>query len=197
MKRMLRFRPSPSMVVALVALVVAAGGVTYAAIPDSSGVIHGCYSKAQGAVRVIDTESNPPGKCKSNETALSWQGTPAPGSGDRVVSGLVRLSVGETKTVVQKGPFTITASCADLGSSRFLATVDFRSSEAGTAYDGVDAPLQANAPMSILSAADTAESRDQTFAHIVAPSGATWGLFASAGVHTFGSDCAAAATASG
>ena len=196
MRKLLRRRPSPSMVVALVALVVAAAGVTYAAIPDASGVIHACYVK-NGGLRVINTEANPPETCRQNEKPLDWQRQGAPGSGKGVVSGLVRLAVGETKTVLQNGPFTITGRCEDLSSGRFHAILEFRSSEAGTVFDGVDAPLPANTAMPILGADGTAEAWDQTFAHIVAPSGATWGLFASAGVHTFGSDCAVAATASG
>ncbi len=52
-------------IAAVVALVVA--GIAYAAIPDSSGVIHGCYSKS-GALRVIDSS----GKCANGELALNW-----------------------------------------------------------------------------------------------------------------------------
>lgn len=46
---------------------VAAGGVAYASIPDSSGVIHACYTRSSGALRVSDA-----GTCTSKETALSW-----------------------------------------------------------------------------------------------------------------------------
>jgi hypothetical protein len=195
MRKLLQ-RPSPSMAVALASLVVALGGVGYAAIPDSTRVIHACYGKT-GALRLIDTEADPPQTCKPHETSVDWPGASVPGPGAGTVSGLVRLSVGETKTVVQRGPFAITATCSDLGSNRFLVDTYFRSSEMGTAYDGVDPPLAADTPFQILGVAGTGETRDQTFSHIVAPSGATWALFASAGVHTFGSDCMAAATASG
>ena len=37
-------------------LALAVAGIAYAAIPDSSGVIHGCYSKT-GALRVIDSSA--------------------------------------------------------------------------------------------------------------------------------------------
>jgi hypothetical protein len=57
--------------VGLLALAVAClllvGGVAYAAIPDAAGVIHACYSKSGGALRVSDA-----GGCKSTEVALSW-----------------------------------------------------------------------------------------------------------------------------
>lgn len=54
-------------VVAGVATLALAGGVTYAAVPDGSGVIHACYSRSGGALRVSDT-----GQCKSTEVAMSW-----------------------------------------------------------------------------------------------------------------------------
>src|SRR5262249_37838350 len=42
-----------------------AGGVAYASIPDSHGVVHGCYDK-KGNLRVSDTG------CAGNETPLNW-----------------------------------------------------------------------------------------------------------------------------
>ena len=54
----------------LFALVVAAlaGGAAYATIPNS-GVIHGCYTRSGGALRVIDGSVT---NCRSSETALDW-----------------------------------------------------------------------------------------------------------------------------
>jgi hypothetical protein len=67
-------------VVGYIALFVALGGVAYAAIPDSGGVIHGCYQKApgagglpKGALRVIDPGANE--SCSSGESALDWNAT--------------------------------------------------------------------------------------------------------------------------
>jgi hypothetical protein len=55
-----------------VVLALAVGvGVATGAIPDASGVIHGCYDP-QGALRVIDPASS---SCKNNETALNWSQT--------------------------------------------------------------------------------------------------------------------------
>ena len=53
----------------LIGLLAAAlfGGVAWAAIPDSSGVIHTCYSQSTGTWRPIDY---PTQKCKSGETQL-------------------------------------------------------------------------------------------------------------------------------
>ncbi len=53
-------------------VMAAVGGVAYATIPDTSGVIHTCYSQATGTWRPIDTETNPPQKCKSGETQLDF-----------------------------------------------------------------------------------------------------------------------------
>jgi hypothetical protein len=53
-------------------------GTALAAIPDASGVIHGCYKPSDGKLRVIDTEA---GKtCASEETALVWNQTGPQGS---------------------------------------------------------------------------------------------------------------------
>ena len=68
-----RFGPSPALVVSVGVLVVALGGVAVAAIPDSTGVIHGCYVKALGSLRVID-----PGKgqrCAAFEAPIQWDQT--------------------------------------------------------------------------------------------------------------------------
>jgi hypothetical protein len=63
-------RPSPALVVATAALVVALGGVTYAAIPSSDGTIHSCYD-ARGSLHVIDEGTS----CPSGNTALNFSQT--------------------------------------------------------------------------------------------------------------------------
>jgi len=63
-------RPSPAMVVALLALLVAASGAAFAAIPSSNGTITTCYAQ-NGSLRVIDTEAGQ--TCRSTETQLSWK----------------------------------------------------------------------------------------------------------------------------
>ena len=57
--------------VALVATLVglAGAGIAYAQIPDTGGVIHGCYTKSGGSLRVIDNSVT---NCKSTETSLNW-----------------------------------------------------------------------------------------------------------------------------
>jgi len=58
-------------VLAAAVALVAAAGVAYAAIPDSGGVVHGCYATRDGSLRVIDAatgQSCDPRK----ENALDW-----------------------------------------------------------------------------------------------------------------------------
>jgi len=57
-------------------LVICGLVLTYATIPDSNGVIHACYNKSGGSIRVIDDSVT---KCNSNETSLSWNVTGPPG----------------------------------------------------------------------------------------------------------------------
>jgi hypothetical protein len=56
---------------------VALAGTAYATIPAGDGVIHGCYAKSGGTLRVIDASVT---NCKAGETALNWsqQGVPGP-----------------------------------------------------------------------------------------------------------------------
>jgi hypothetical protein len=75
---------SPSMAVALLALVIAIGGVAVASIPGPDGAIQGCYDNSTGALRVIDPGAGR--SCAVDETALTWnqqgpqgpKGDPAP-----------------------------------------------------------------------------------------------------------------------
>ena len=61
-------------------------GIAYAAIPDASGVINGCYVSGQGQLRVIDKDKGE--TCKNNETAISWnQKGPKGDKGDKGDTG--------------------------------------------------------------------------------------------------------------
>ena len=51
---------------------VAVGGIAYASIPDSNGVIHGCYVKTSGKLRVIDSGGK---GCDPSEKPLNWSQT--------------------------------------------------------------------------------------------------------------------------
>jgi hypothetical protein len=74
----LRGRRKLAVVSGIAMLGLAAAGIAYATIPDSGGVIHGCYDTKTGALRVIDA-----GSCAGKEGALNWnqtgpQGPPGP-----------------------------------------------------------------------------------------------------------------------
>ena len=55
MRSIIRYRPAPALAVAGIAVLFAVGGVALASIPDRSGVIHACYQKSGGVLRVINT----------------------------------------------------------------------------------------------------------------------------------------------
>ena len=77
MKWVREHRPSPAIAIALAALVVALGGAAFAAIPDSNGVIHACYQKRSGELRVVEDSQD----CRRNrEQPIEWnqQGPPGP-----------------------------------------------------------------------------------------------------------------------
>jgi hypothetical protein len=61
-------KPSLGAGIVVVALMLA-GGVAWASIPDPGGVIHGCYGKSGGNLRVIDNSVT---NCAKNETSLNW-----------------------------------------------------------------------------------------------------------------------------
>jgi hypothetical protein len=63
-------RPTAPLVLSVLALVAALGGVAYSAIPDPMGVIHGCYPNSGGrTLRIIDSSAE---SCLGSETALNW-----------------------------------------------------------------------------------------------------------------------------
>jgi hypothetical protein len=54
------------------ALVVLASSIAVASIPDSAGVIHGCYQQKTGLLRVVDSGAD---SCRPDETAIQWSQT--------------------------------------------------------------------------------------------------------------------------
>ena len=59
-----------ALLAAAVTAVVA--GVSYAAVPDGDGMIHACFDRQSGQLRIFDPETNTPKACGSKETAISW-----------------------------------------------------------------------------------------------------------------------------
>src|SRR5262245_31851775 len=75
-------------VVVLLAIVagVVLAGATWAAIPDATGTIHGCFKKQNGQLRVIDEG----GSCLHSEKALDWSQTgPAGADSTKTVAGAI------------------------------------------------------------------------------------------------------------
>jgi hypothetical protein len=66
--RLISRRPSPALIVAIVALVMAATGFAVAAIPGSDGKLSACYHKTTGAMRLVDETA----KCKKTERRIAW-----------------------------------------------------------------------------------------------------------------------------
>ena len=74
--------------------------VATASIPDSSGVIHACYLKSLGIVRVIDTGQS----CSNKETPLTWNQAGPPGpKGDTGATG-AQGPKGDTGDAGPQGP---------------------------------------------------------------------------------------------
>ena len=87
-------RPTPALVISIVALVIAVGGVASATIPGANGEIHAC-TNAEGVVRVIDPTAG--GKCHPGETPLRWNSDAGLGhdTGSARVSDGAECTLGE------------------------------------------------------------------------------------------------------
>jgi hypothetical protein len=73
MRRIIRYRPSPAIAVAVLAPFVAVSGIAIASIPGGGAVISACYQKNGGGLRVIDTAKHGhAGKCGKSEKGLAW-----------------------------------------------------------------------------------------------------------------------------
>ena len=68
-------RPSPALVVAFLALVASLSGVALAAIPAKDGDVHACYSKATGAIELVNTQSDK-FDCEHNWRGFVWDTKP-------------------------------------------------------------------------------------------------------------------------
>jgi hypothetical protein len=94
MKLMIRRRAWRVAAMAIGALVIT-GGIAYATIPDSAGVIQGCYGPG-GFLRVIDS---PAETCHANETALEWNQTGPQGAAGEPGTAVAHAAVSRLGTV--------------------------------------------------------------------------------------------------
>jgi hypothetical protein len=96
-------------------LLLTAGGIAYATIPDAGGVIHGCYKNSNGALRVIDTGAG--ATCSAAETALAWNQTGPPGSGATTFTTTVAADTDVALASLDNG-ITVTGICNSGGGGR-------------------------------------------------------------------------------
>ena len=98
-------------------LVAAGAGIeAIASIPDAHGVIHGCYSKSTGALRVIDSAKH---KCPRGTKALNWnQRGPRGPRGPRGALATTPINVSYTATratayTLKTNNVTLLLECGD------------------------------------------------------------------------------------
>ena len=117
------------------------GGVAFASIPGADGVIHGCFAKSTGRLRVINTDRGM--DCARGERRLSWnqagvpgqdgapglQGEPGPGGiADRLSPSVPQL-VGDNQQATASASWTQSAGSINVAWARATVMWD-------TAYDG-------------------------------------------------------------
>ncbi|MEX0675411.1 MAG: hypothetical protein WD067_11595 [Gaiellaceae bacterium] len=106
-----------TIVVGLVLAAALAGGIAYAAIPDVSGVINGCYRTSlddqKGQLRVVDD----PASCRSNETPIHWNQTgPRGDTGEQGIQGVQGIQ-GLKGEVGETGPQGLKGDTGDTGAA--------------------------------------------------------------------------------
>ncbi len=139
--------------VLLVGALASAGGVAVAAGTSGNDVIHGCYGKSNGQLRVVAAADD----CKNNELPITWNqrgpvgpagprglpgppGPPGPGANVRTL-GQVVVPLNSAKVLFASGPFTVSGRCrTNFGepnsSSEDFAEVIVTSSESESSFFG-------------------------------------------------------------
>lgn len=108
--------------IGITAILVLSGGMVYASIPSADdGVIHGCYQKNNGQLRVIDFEAGE--SCRRSELALSWneQG-PQGDQGPQGIQGAIgpqgpKGETGDTGATGETGDTGATGATGDTGAT--------------------------------------------------------------------------------
>ena len=90
-----------------VAAMLVAGGVAYATIPDSSSVIHTCYTTKGGGLRVIDTGAGE--SCNAKESPLDWNAQGP--KGDRGPAGISGLEQDTKGASISPGGWIVNVDC--------------------------------------------------------------------------------------
>jgi hypothetical protein len=156
-------RPSPSLVISLLALFVALGGSAYAASKVGTKDIK---NKAITAAKIkknaittakIKNEAVTGAKIKEASLGAVPNATSSVNSTNAVnadnaknfsrffASGLKKASIGQTVPLLTVGPFTITGKCADMGGGLTQATQWITTSQVGSSmYSSGDSFYEAN-----------------------------------------------------
>jgi hypothetical protein len=141
MRRIRIGRPSPAMIVGLLALFMALGSGAYAASQVGSGEIKNNSIKSKDlknkkGVKGVDVVKN---SLKGKQIKESSLGTvPNSAETNRIVPfGPTNLSEGQTATLTSDGPLSVVASCQDDAGATEL-NVLAASTEAGSAFAGDD-----------------------------------------------------------
>jgi len=98
---------------AVVLVLVAAAALVRASIPDASGVLHGCFAKNNGQLRLIDLAAGD--HCNPNEVEVNWnavgpqgvQGPPGPPG----LSGYEIVTLTKTIPASSAGNFSTFVGC--------------------------------------------------------------------------------------
>jgi hypothetical protein len=72
--------PHPATVIAILALVVALGGVAWSAIPDGAGRVNACYNNIGGLVDRVVVLRDEGEQCPNDYVPVSWSQTGPPGA---------------------------------------------------------------------------------------------------------------------
>jgi len=125
-------RPSPALVISIIALVIAVGGTAWAAIPSTGGVIYACYANIGGFLRVIDPATGQ--HCIGRvETPLSFNVTGPQGQPGATGATGAQGTAGAT------GP---TGPASTLGSAYvddYLTSSELVSTDSPVAFDSIQA----------------------------------------------------------
>ena len=198
------------MVVALLALVIAASGTAMSATGRVSGdklIKRGTLSGNRlrdhtltGRQVNLSKLGKVPRAIVSDRTAQLLVSRPRAahhGAGDTqgaatsgVTGGLVHMSIGDTVTVLQEDPFTLTATCTGDSNGKATVTENVTSSEDGWTDLFLKQHSAGEAVQYFQLTGSTPQFNLFVPAIAVAPSGATIATgLTELGVHAFGSDC--------
>lgn len=210
-------RPSPALVISILALFVALGGSAYAAKKigtkeiKANAITTGKIKKNAVTTSKIKKEAVTGAKIKESSLGAVPNATHATSADNATTatnwsrystSGLKKANLGQTIPLGSVGPFTIEGVCTDIGSNEFQAQVRISTSAAGSfLYTDESAYYEADFdPGDTGFLSDAVESTDPYWLgyygyynewHAASPDGAQiLQGFANAGVHVFGSPCA-------